>query len=140
VSYQSSEDTLARSDAQTLRRHRQAALELPEPGDDWALAETRLTRQDLQTLSQVGAVTPEGREHVSVDREYSGGAYSRQRWVTEPVYFEWVQDHLTDARECPAEGCHATGIYNPPSAEGYRCNNDDCDERLSEQQARELLG
>jgi hypothetical protein len=133
------EESITRADAQTLRRHRHAALELPEPGADWALAETPLDRQQLQTLSQLGAVAHADWEPVEPDREYSGGNYQRRRWETDPTHYEWIQHHLTDAEECPADGCHATGISNPADAAGYRCNNEACDERLTEAEARRLI-
>lgn len=134
-------ETLTESTVHTLRRHRTAALELPPPGEDWALAETALEGRDLQTLSQIGAVRQHSveRVRVSAERADNGGNYTRKRWETDRGVYEWVQDHLTDAAECPGDDCHATGVFNPPGAEGYRCNNDDCDERLSEAQARTLI-
>lgn len=130
---------LGDSQIQTLRRHRHPALELPEPGDDWAAAETNLDRRDIQVLMQANAIQHHSWEKVHPEREYSGGAYQRQRWTTDRDVYEWIQANLTDTDECPGEGCHATGVSNPRGVEGYRCTNDNCGERLTEAQARELI-
>lgn len=133
---------LPREAVSRLRAHRETAMALPEPGPSWALAETDLSEQGFRVVKQLGVITSVGWERVKVaaDRDDGAGNYDRKRWVTDPTAYEWIQAHLSDATECPADGCHATGIHNPKGVGGYRCSNDDCDERLTREQAEAIVG
>ena len=124
-----------------LRCNRETALRLPEPGDDWALSETDMEDKDFYLVRELGLISSIGDERVRVaaERDHGGGNYIRKRWTTDPDAYRWIQDNLGDVTECPAEGCHATGITNPKGVDGYRCTNDECDEELTEAQARELI-
>jgi len=124
-----------------LRAHREIAVSVPAPDDAWALAETDLEQADLHLLKALGVIRAAGTEQVTVaaTRTDGGGNYRRTRWRTDRAAYEWIQTTLTDAAECPAPECRATGVHNPRDAAGYRCTADDCDAELSEAQARRLL-
>jgi len=128
-------------DAKNLIKFRSAALELPEPGGDWAVANTELNGGDIQRMKEVGAVITAGWERVDVDREYERGSgnYERRRWKTVPDVYEWIQDNLTDISECPKRGCHATGIHNPEGLDYYTCSNEACNVKLTRDEAKGIL-
>jgi len=132
-------NTMGDTEQSLLKQNRQAALSLPEPGDDWACAETDLERQDIQTLKQAGAIRHHSWEYVEPEREYSGGNYQRQRWVTVGEVYRWIKQHLPTPNECPAPDCHATGMHNPKGVDGYRCSNDECDRELTREEAKRLI-
>lgn len=129
------------SDAKNLIKFRSAALELPEPGGEWAVANTELGSGDIQRMKEVGAVVPTGWERVNVDKDYDTGSgnYERRTWRTVQDVYDWIHDHLTDIRECPRPDCHATGISNPKGVDHYTCSNEDCSVELTRTEARELL-
>jgi hypothetical protein len=128
-------------DAKNLIKFRSAALELPEPGTEWAVANTDLDSGDIQRMKEVGAVVPTGWERVTVSKDYDTGSgnYERQTWRTVKDVYNWIQDNLTDISECPKRGCHATGISNPEGVDYYTCSNESCTVELSRAEAKELL-
>ena len=124
-----------------LRCNRETALRLPAPDDEWVLCETEMEDKDFYLVRELGLIEDLGTERVYDPsmREDSGGGHYRKRWQTKREAYEWVQNNLGDVETCPAEGCHATGIFNPPNEEGYRCSSDECDEELTREQARTLI-
>jgi hypothetical protein len=131
-------ESLSYSVEQKMRSHRAAALKLPEPGEDWALAEVSLSHADLQQMHRLEAVRHAGTEIVEVGE--NGDNSKRNRWETDPDVYGWIQNELASTPECPADGCHATGVTNPKDAEGYTCSNDECDVSLTRQEALDILG
>jgi hypothetical protein len=131
-------ESLEYSQCQKIRSERTAALKLPAPGEDWALAEVSLEHAELQHMTRVGAVNHAGTEIVTVGED--GDNSKRNRWKTDPAVYQWIQKNLASTPECPAEGCHATGVTNPKGEEGYTCSNGECDVSLTRQEALDILG
>jgi hypothetical protein len=130
-------ETLSHHQQQGLRARRESALALPAPGDDWALADVAVDHADLLVLKQCGAVRQAGVETVPVgDGSDTSPHY---RWETVPELYAWIRDNLTSESECPAPGCHSTGVRNPRGTEGYTCRNDECDVTFDRETAEELL-
>jgi hypothetical protein len=130
-------DTLPNSRQQPLRAKRLAALSLPAPSEEWVHSDVSFGHAALLVFKQNDIIEKVGTEWTRVG---DGSSTSpRCIWRTVPEMYAWIQDNLTSESECPAPGCHSTGVRNPRDTEGYTCRNDDCTVTFDRDTAEELL-
>jgi hypothetical protein len=130
-------DTLPNSRQQPLRAKRLAALELPPPSVEWSHRDVPFGHAALLVFKQNDIIEKTGTEWARVGDGTSTSP--RHTWRTVPEMYAWIQKHLTSDSECPADGCHSTGVRNPRGREGYTCRNDDCTVTFGRDKARELM-
>ena len=122
--------SIARDQYLTIRKYSEAALKLPESGVTWTNDEVGLDKGPLSAFSHHGVI-------VSVGRDEDDTVPQRNIWRTAHGVSDWVDRHLDEPEYTPCG--NATGIRTLEAGRVYTCSSDDCDCRMSREEAEEVL-
>jgi len=127
------DETLRSANKTYIRARPNIAAELPPPTESWRLADQPLNQGQIAALKQHSIVE-------RVRRAYEQDGQSRSDywlWKTTQAAWNYIQQLDTPAR-CPS-GTLTSGVQNVRDEHGYTCSVEDCECRMSREQARAIL-
>lgn len=127
---------LSAADQHWIRARPDLQRHLPNPSEQWKHNDKPFDRSTLRQLQKHNIIEHVERVSIDPDNRETTEVWA---WHTTPGAWELMQSFPDpdDDSICP-NGRIATGIQNLGD-EGYSCNHDDCDCRMSREQALQIL-
>lgn len=112
--------------ASTLKRFQEAARKLPPSDETWLRVDIEIGRGPQRAFSRAGLIKKiERKEHTT-----------KHYWKTTQGVYDWIQRHIETQTYTPCGKSTGIRTIEPGT---YTCTHDDCECRMSRDEAEEVI-